>query len=416
MEESIDRISNLPDDIIDHILSFLDMKYVVRTSLLSSGWKDTWTSVSTLYFCTSEFMSSETKEVLPFVRFLDRVLMYKGLSSIEEFHLYWDNKSNEIAKNLDTWIIVALKHSVQRLTIEIEYNENLTFRPPHRLFKFSSLTSLVLDFNGSQVVLPDSMCLPRVEYLDLCNIRIDDVKILNKLLSSCPVLEDLILRDIVARNTDGVSVIESSHLQYLEIVTCNMAKIFKLSTPSLESFICTDYMIQEYSLGNLPSLVTVSINMVIKKIEAEEEGDAIEEKLYPEHMMKYLTAVNNVEKLTLLSDVFQSNVAEDGEVGLLSCGLSHLKYIEIKGMKGCDNELKFVGLVLKEAVVLEEMDLCFSNPEGSPDATESPDESNLIEKYIRKLRALPNVQKFIGKLRALTNVSSCSIMLILSSE
>ncbi|KAI3845118.1 hypothetical protein MKX03_019785, partial [Papaver bracteatum] len=101
-----------------------------------------------------------------------------------------------------------------------------------------------------------------------------------------------------------------------------------------------------------------------------------------------------------------SNVAEDGEVGLLPCGLSHLKYIEIRGMKGCDNELKFLELVLKEAVVLEEMDFYFSNPEGSPDETESLDRLELIKKRTELNK------KFIRKLRALPRVSSCSMMLV----
>ncbi|XP_026451235.1 putative F-box/LRR-repeat protein At3g44810 [Papaver somniferum] len=211
------------------------------------------------------------------------------------------------------------------------------------------------------------MCLPQLKQLNLRYIRIGDVKFVNRLLSSCPVLESLLLRDIEADNEDGVGVdIKCSQLKHLKMVNnyrtaCNVAKTVKLSTPVLKSFVCTDYMIQKYSPGNLSSLVTASIDMI-----ATHE---IGEQLYPERMLKFLLAVHNVEELTLLSDVFQSNVAEDGEVGLLPCGLSRLKYVEIRGMEGCDNELKFLELVLKEAAVLEEMDLCFSNPEGSPGAT-----------------------------------------------
>ncbi|XP_026451232.1 F-box/LRR-repeat protein At4g14103-like [Papaver somniferum] len=462
MEESKDRISNLPDDIIDHILFFLDMKYVVQTSLLSRGWKYTWTSVSTLDFDTREFMSSETKQVFPFVRFLNMVLMYRGLSNLEEFRLYWDNKSNEIATYLNHWIIGALIRKVQRLVIEIEYNENLTFRLPRLLFNSSSLVKLILDISG-RVVLPDSMGLPQLKHLTLCNFIIDDVKLVNKLLSSCPVLRSLLLRDIEANTADGVWVIEFSELKHLEInnygTARNIAKVIKLSTPRLKSFTCSDYTTQEYSLGNLSSLVTASVDM--KTIEDDEE------ELYPERMMGFLVALHNVEKLTLLSDFFQVlsrapnvirsplqfhnlrylkldmcftrnclhtltcllrishnvetifltlkewNVAEDGEVGLLPCGLSHLKYIEIRGLTACDNELKFLELVLKEAVVLEEMDLYFSNPEDLPDATESPDRLELVKKRSELVKKRSELnKKFARKLRALPRVSSCSMMLV----
>lgn len=45
-----DRISDLPDDIIYYIFSFLDMKDVIQTTILSRKWKNTWTRVPHLNF------------------------------------------------------------------------------------------------------------------------------------------------------------------------------------------------------------------------------------------------------------------------------------------------------------------------------------------------------------------------------
>ncbi|CAI9110396.1 OLC1v1010407C1 [Oldenlandia corymbosa var. corymbosa] len=46
----VDRISDLPEAIICHILSFLPTKEVVATSFLSKSWKDQWTKVTNLEF------------------------------------------------------------------------------------------------------------------------------------------------------------------------------------------------------------------------------------------------------------------------------------------------------------------------------------------------------------------------------
>ncbi|PIA47915.1 hypothetical protein AQUCO_01400484v1 [Aquilegia coerulea] len=45
-----DRISDLSDELIHHIFSFLDMKDVVHTSILSNRWKTLWLSTPNLNF------------------------------------------------------------------------------------------------------------------------------------------------------------------------------------------------------------------------------------------------------------------------------------------------------------------------------------------------------------------------------
>ncbi|KAF5206805.1 hypothetical protein FRX31_003609 [Thalictrum thalictroides] len=40
--EEVDRISELPNQVLHHILSLLDMKEVVQTMFLSKRWKDVW--------------------------------------------------------------------------------------------------------------------------------------------------------------------------------------------------------------------------------------------------------------------------------------------------------------------------------------------------------------------------------------
>ncbi|PNX91118.1 F-box/LRR-repeat protein, partial [Trifolium pratense] len=49
-EEMQDRISNLPDGVLSHILSFLPTKTTVQTSILSNRWHHIWKHQSVLYF------------------------------------------------------------------------------------------------------------------------------------------------------------------------------------------------------------------------------------------------------------------------------------------------------------------------------------------------------------------------------
>ncbi|XP_026398335.1 FBD-associated F-box protein At5g22730-like [Papaver somniferum] len=78
--ESEDKISGLPDALIYHILSFLDIKLVVRTSVLSTRWNDIWASIPILIFpsWTSEVSLSEINK---FMDFVDRTLLLRDPSS-----------------------------------------------------------------------------------------------------------------------------------------------------------------------------------------------------------------------------------------------------------------------------------------------------------------------------------------------
>ncbi|KAI3852181.1 hypothetical protein MKX03_022981, partial [Papaver bracteatum] len=80
---------------------------------------------------------------------------------------------------------------------------------------------------------------------------------------------------------------------------------------------------------------------------------------------------------------------DDDEVALsMSSVMIHLKHIEIRELKGCDAETKFLELLLMNAPVLEEMVLSFDKS-SSPDIEGSPDILQVAKKLSEKLRSLP---------------------------
>ena len=50
-----DRLSELPNFVLLHMMKFMDARYVVRTCILSKWWKYNWKHLSTLYFLPLDF-------------------------------------------------------------------------------------------------------------------------------------------------------------------------------------------------------------------------------------------------------------------------------------------------------------------------------------------------------------------------
>ncbi|RZC82035.1 hypothetical protein C5167_044611 [Papaver somniferum] len=84
--EAEDRISQLPDSLLHHILSFLDIEHVARSSLLSKRWKYIWTSIPTLVFPSYHSKPPSSSETNKFMEFVDRTLhLHDTSSNIQKF-------------------------------------------------------------------------------------------------------------------------------------------------------------------------------------------------------------------------------------------------------------------------------------------------------------------------------------------
>lgn len=75
-DERIDRLSDLPNHVIYHILSFMDTKYAVHTCVLSKKWKYHWTNIHSLNFDYQSF----SRWIL-FKNFVPRILKELQTSS-----------------------------------------------------------------------------------------------------------------------------------------------------------------------------------------------------------------------------------------------------------------------------------------------------------------------------------------------
>ncbi|MCI29871.1 F-box/LRR-repeat protein [Trifolium medium] len=67
-----DRLSDLPDCVILHILSFFDTKYAVQTCVLSKRWRHLWKRIPTLMLHRSRFTTKKR-----FTTFVSNLLTFR---------------------------------------------------------------------------------------------------------------------------------------------------------------------------------------------------------------------------------------------------------------------------------------------------------------------------------------------------
>ncbi|KAK6114823.1 hypothetical protein DH2020_007092 [Rehmannia glutinosa] len=181
MEE--DRISKLPDAIIQHILSSLDPKQAVQTSVLSKRWTKLWSTLPDLRFDyghlliqsgmdipwtynNTEFMSHFTRFVIQFLSRRD------DSSTIGKFQL----TSADLATDstlVETCLYYAINHGVQHLDLDV-YSSPMPFRFPDGLFVSKTLRELRMKQYTRSVVVPKPFVLPNLKTLYLDSFKFNE--------------------------------------------------------------------------------------------------------------------------------------------------------------------------------------------------------------------------------------------------
>ncbi|XP_057444498.1 F-box/FBD/LRR-repeat protein At3g26920-like [Lotus japonicus] len=135
-----DRISNLPDPILCHILSFLPTEEAIATSVLCKRWKPLWRSVPTLeFFCHSRFITTEL-----FLQSVNVVILSRDQNQpIHKFQLTYNFCDSVDPVNFELWVNTTVKRSLQHLHLYLRFHSCLT-RPANLSSIFSCTTLVVL--------------------------------------------------------------------------------------------------------------------------------------------------------------------------------------------------------------------------------------------------------------------------------
>lgn len=205
MIDTTDWISQLPEFIIHHILSFLKSPTdLVRCSVLSKKWFDLTASFPILDFYDNRFIKAIYKPGIPFDFQHARVLFVKYVAytisrfcdqdvSADTFNLYTRIKEPIQLDIVDRCVQLILKKGVKVFNIDIFRNFSseppLSYRLPNILLSASSLTSLMI----SKCEMPSSLMVDVVMFKSLKQLHLYSVLVdedmIKRLITSCPLLE-----------------------------------------------------------------------------------------------------------------------------------------------------------------------------------------------------------------------------------
>lgn len=225
-----DFISDLPQSIVESILTHLPIRDAVRCSILSSKWRYKWTSLTQLVFdekcvtlCADRALVEKN-----LVNFITRTLfLHQG--PIHKFQL--STSYLQSCPDIDQWILFLSRNGIKELVLEL--GEGEWFRVPSCLFHCKKLTRLELF--RCELDPPPSF----KGFLGLKNLNLHQVIVspdaIESLISNCPQLESLAL-------------------SYFDSLALNIC------APNLK-YLCLEGEFKDICLENTPLLVAISVAM-----------------------------------------------------------------------------------------------------------------------------------------------------------
>ncbi|KAI3958509.1 hypothetical protein MKW92_026417 [Papaver armeniacum] len=405
MDVGDDRISELPDSLIHLILSFLPIKNVVQTAVLSQRWKNLWLSFPFLDFSKwksptvmeddddEEEEEAVVLETEKFMNFLDRLMILRNMSYIHKFCLTCDNEYFD-ENRVKEWITTVVKCNVEELIVSMYFPLDIVSA---ELFTCGSLTKLVIELpetTEAELKLPESVSLPRVKMLELSGfIFLDEMS-----TQQPQILEAL---SFYYCAWDGINAISISapRLKSFILVGATSSKMefvkLKIDAPNLKFIRYHDSAPVEFVTGRFPFLVGAGIclcysnddsldplsNFLVKLSNVQllklscgafhvlefanvlsTSFPTLDSLLYLEMVdyqvstiLKFLQFSPNLITL-VIDEVFYIENEDALTLDTVPhCLLLHLKSIEIQKFEGQPEELNFVKYILGNARVLEKL-------------------------------------------------------------
>ncbi|KAF2588813.1 hypothetical protein F2Q70_00040885 [Brassica cretica] len=250
---------------------FVPTKVAVSTSILSKRWEYLWMGLPELDYGRIDCSESECERLRCF---LVRNLPLHRAQVIESFRLRVGCSCFK-PENIQMWVLTAVSHCLRELKIVYESDSAELDILPSNLFTCKSL--VILKLAGDIILdVPRMVSLPSLKTLKLQKIVCCNGETLQRLLSNCPILEDLMV-DLHDYDYTGKLSIVVPSLQSLSLFIPYRREIdgFVIETPSLKYFKLRDdswhdhysyFKLMDYNehyclIENMPNLIEAYLDV-----------------------------------------------------------------------------------------------------------------------------------------------------------
>ncbi|XP_074284201.1 F-box/FBD/LRR-repeat protein At5g22700-like [Silene latifolia] len=181
----MDRLSDLPDFIIHHIISYLYTEEAYRTSVLSKRWNQIFATNPILDFCLYNFPTDMIPRYLEYIDARMQKISKENLR-ITKFRLDLRNTDLLLGCKVDEWLEIALRNQVAEIVLE----GPAKYKLPRFLFCAKSLRHLHCD----NVEIPYYEAVQITPLSDLLFHIVSSCLLLKKLsLSFCPGFKNIVI-------------------------------------------------------------------------------------------------------------------------------------------------------------------------------------------------------------------------------
>ncbi|KAK6116658.1 hypothetical protein DH2020_049592 [Rehmannia glutinosa] len=260
----LDRLSALPDSILSHILSFLDTRSAIRTSVLSERYRLLWTLSQCL-----DFTLWQSQSVVSFESYVNRVLRLREPSNLTKFRISLHRGvSSEFMQNC---VDYAARHRVEHLRIRGFLATGNPVTLPNLLLTSSSLITLHLhNAIRNSIELPMSVSLQNLKTLRLKSFEFSDWNFNGEVFSGCPNLETLVLGMCSIRPANNLKILDVNclNLKNLEIRhwrspwRCFDEHIINVRAPKLAFFLFQGHLARVNFDGGLSCMEIACIDLL----------------------------------------------------------------------------------------------------------------------------------------------------------
>lgn len=287
-----DRLSQLPDDFLLQILSWLPTKDVIKTTLLSKRWRFLWTLVPRLSYDLRLHGNICPK----FSQFVDRSLLLHKAPTLESVHFRIGSICYTAESDVGVWVRTVVDRSVRELKISYCSGEE-PIRLPKCLFACKTLVVLKLE-NVSLVDGSSYACFKSIQTLHLVDVKYANDQSLPRIISCCSTLEDLVVQRCPGDNVKVVTV-TAPCLKNLSLHKSSQAfegddDGFLINAPRLKRIDIEDYWGGFCYIENMPEVVEANVDVIYKNTEK---------------LMGSLTSVKRLALCLITSDVISLSIS-----------------------------------------------------------------------------------------------------------